>query len=262
MELDFGVHHRSRLDNTRGLTRIARGWYATPDADPQAVQAIQKGARLGCISAMAPLGLWIPPDQVDTLHLAVATGDPLPDLPYVCISRVPRRLKVPAVDPLEALAEILKNHDTETALILLESAVNKEVITAEQAWSLIGSQTMSLQRQLRHFTPGAQSGSETRVRLFLQQRGVKVAIQPFVRGVGKVDILVGNSLIIECDSLSHHTLDREYHEDRARDLESNLQGYTIQRLSYRQIWYQWVDTQFRLAKLLKRRVHRRIPKGF
>lgn len=106
------------------------------------------------------------------------------------------------------------------SLIVTESAVNLGLIGEPAARDLLGSAPAAKRASLTHFMLGAGSGSETRVRLFLQQRRFTVRPQVFIPGVGRVDLLVGESLIIECDSEQHHAAGARYRMDRVRDLAS------------------------------------------
>ncbi len=107
----------------------------------------------------------------------------------------------------------------------------------------------------------AESGSETRVRLFLQQLNIPVAAQAVIDGVGRVDLLVGNNLIIECDSDEHHRSKEAHHKDRTRDLAARDLGYQTIRLSYRQIWFDWDATRESLLTTIRTRRHLRGPRS-
>lgn len=83
--------------------------------------------------------------------------------------------------------------------------------------------------------------------------------QVSIAGVGRVDLLVGESLIVECDSEKHHAPGERYRMDRIRDLASRDLGYTTLRLRYDQIWYSWALTQRSLLAELATGRHRRPP---
>jgi very-short-patch-repair endonuclease len=58
-----------------------------------------------------------------------------------------------------------------------------------------------------------------------------------IRGVGRVDLVIGDRLVIECDSREFHDKADSYAADRARDLELLRQGYREIRLTYAQVVY-------------------------
>lgn len=132
--------------------------------------------------------------------------------------------------------------------MVLESAVNLRKLPASSAWGLIRRAPVHTQRTLRFFDANAASGSETRVRLLLQQHRFSVRSQHEISGVGRVDLLVGRSLILECDSATHHS---DHREDRRRDLAARELGYTTVRLSYSQIHHTWSNTRPRLLRILR-----------
>lgn len=96
------------------------------------------------------------------------------------------------------------------------------------------------------------------VRVMLSSRGVPVRPQVHVPGVGRVDLLVGESLIIECDSEEHHAgiIDK----DRRRDMMARRLGYTVVRLSWQQVWCTWEETRAFLADLIRTRRHLMRPR--
>lgn len=136
--------------------------------------------------------------------------------------------------------------------MVLESATNLGLITRASAEQHIGLASLRMQRTLSFFDPSAGSGSETRVRLFLQQHRFPVRSQVAIDGVGHVDLLVGRSLIVECDSASHHS---DHREDRRRDLAARELGYSTLRLSYSQVHRTWSRTSEKLLHLLRTQRH-------
>lgn len=136
--------------------------------------------------------------------------------------------------------------------MVLESAVQKALLSDDDAHALIREASVHKRRTLQFFDGSAGSGSETRVRLFLQQHRFNVRPQQKIAGVGAVDLLVGKSLIIECDSAAHHT---DHREDRRRDLAARELGYSTVRLSYSQIHRTWSKTQAKVLRILRTGKH-------
>lgn len=242
------------------LNRVIRGWYAEPTAASDVVRALKLTGRLGCLSGCRAHGLWVPPDS--QLHVMLNPGRPLPPKqPGITFHRAERSC-ASAVAPLEdCLAHVLQRHDPETGLVVLESALNLELLSMGDVRALISASPAKKQRGLHHFMPGAQSGSETRLRLFFQRLNVSVEPQAFIPGVGRVDLLVGRSWIIEADSEAHHGSRVDQEVDRHRDLGAWEAGYEITRLTYQQIWTTWERTSQFLGQRLRSRVHLRPPKA-
>lgn len=237
---------------TGAITRFARGWYASANADREAMKAIQLGGRLGCLSGCQRHGLWIPPNAGS--HIVYGEGcTPARRRSSMHFADAPQP-KTAIWPLLDCLDHVVHRHSTETSLIVLESALNLKLVTRADVRRLLLPYLTRGDAIGRHLSC-AESGSETRVRLFLQQRQVRVRPQVAIAGVGRVDLLVGRSLIIECDSQAHHSGATDYENDRARDLAARDLGYDTMRLSYRQIWRQWPSTMESILRQVHRQEH-------
>ena len=247
-------HQQELLVQAGELRRIRRGWYATDGADPLVERALKAGGRLGCLSGCRHHGVWVPPGS--QLHVVYGRGtDPLPRKGFVA-HPYSGPCPIGAVWPIgDCLRQVAGRHSVEDAMIVAESAVNLELVTeAEARWALGGLPSKYL--HYRDRLAVAQSGSETRVRLFFVRRRIPVRAQVKIDGVGNVDLLVGDRLIIECDSQAHHG-ETNYENDRRRDLAARDLGFTTLRLSYQQIWKQWEATEQSLIHEIRHRRHLR-----
>lgn len=267
--MDSGIYSRADLrerglDRQRlnalleggSLTRLRKGWYATARAAAPVARAVALGGTLGCLSGCEQHGIWTPNRH---LHVMLNPGVPRPAVTGIQVHRLTQATHAPLAPVMDCLREAIARHDVETGLIVTESAVNLGLIGESAARDLLGSAPSAKRASWSHFMLGAGSGSETRVRLFLQQHRFKVRPQVAIPGVGRVDLLVGESLIIECDSEQHHAAGERYRMDRVRDLASGDLGYTTIRLSYDQIWYHWEQTQRSVLAELATGRHRRAP---
>lgn len=240
------------------LTRVAPGWYADRAADPSVAVAITHGCRVGCLSAAALHGLWTPPSNVR--HWVVSGhGRSKPPPAGVVVHRGTSAMPAPVQPLVDALWLIVQKHDAETALIVLESAARHEAVPRSELLNMIDLAPVRSRPTLGHFCDRSDSGTETRVRLFYQRRAVRVRAQAQVPGVGRVDLLVGDSQIVECDSTAHHTAREQYLNDRSRDLGALVGGYRSVRLSWEQVFLEWPATQQALSAQLRRRAHRSKP---
>lgn len=238
------------------LTRLRRGIYATPDAHPEVAKAIQLGGSIGCLRAASIIGLWVPPHSCRAIIIPANAS-----VPRSSVSFHRARNNTPTTFPRiqEILWQVARNHDAETAAIVIESALNLRQVRPEQVQWVLRNLPKHTAQRIRQTHYDAQSGSETRVRRFLESRRVNVRTQVFIPSVGRVDLLVGRSLIIECDSRTHHSSPINYEEDRRRDLAAHLLGFTVLRLSYRQIWSEWSQTQVIIDQILATKRHKRTP---
>ncbi|MDO5493326.1 MAG: type IV toxin-antitoxin system AbiEi family antitoxin domain-containing protein [Nesterenkonia sp.] len=251
--------HVSELLSQGRLHRVSRGWFAESRSPEPAVRAVQLGGRLGCLSACELHELWVP-HQTD-LHVALNPGAPSPTVPprAVQFHRLVTGYRSAVLPVADAVAQVLHRHDEETGLIVLESAVNRGALDQAEAEHLLATVPMRARRAAQHFSPLAQSGSETRLRLFFQRRGVPVQPQVFIPGVGRVDLLVGRSWILEADSRAFHTSPSQIAVDRGRDFESRGLGFMTDRLGYEQLWHSWDLTQRWLLAVLRTRRHLQPP---
>ena len=81
--------------------------------------------------------------------------------------------------------------------------------------------------------------SYTRFRLW--RLGLEPRVQVQIRGVGRVDLLIGTRLVIELDGREFHSSVEQFEEDRRRDAVLIALGYHVLRFSYRQIMYKWFE---------------------
>ncbi len=87
--------------------------------------------------------------------------------------------------------------------------------------------------------------------------GVEVRQQVRFRGVGRVDFLIGNGLIIEADGAEFHTSRTAFEEDRRRDALLTAQGYRVLRFSYTQIVSRWTEVEAAIRAAIDRGDHLR-----
>ena len=102
---------------------------------------------------------------------------------------------------------------------------------------------------------GSQSGLETLVRLFLIRQRIRVRSQVRVAGVGHVDLVVGDRLVLELDGEEFHT-GLAFEEDRRRDFALVQQGYLVLRITYRMIMQDWQRVADGILALVRRDEHR------
>ena len=234
------------------LTRLRKGWYADLGAaDSDAAVALKAGAHLGCLSGCKAHGIWVPPSS--GVHAAYGRGASTKARTGLVLH--PYKAKQPrtAIWPVEdCLAQVIERHDAETILIVVESAVSAKVIPHEMAEQMLKQTPIG---DLTRWLSRARSGSETRVRLFFQRRHVPVHPLATVLGVGEVDMVVGDRLLVECDSERHHGSPEAQLNDSLRDLNGHLLDYQRIRLTYDQIWHDWAATQVSLSAVLRKRRH-------
>ncbi len=262
-----------------GLIRLRRAHYATPDAPLDARVAVTLGGRLGSLSAARSYGMWVRLDR--GIHVSwPAHGNvavPGRKLPYPGPLEVDGHPIVPywtelrdTVEPPstawresveQTLAQVLVRADRATAVACVDSALHRGLIDASALRFVMGRLPRAA-RELEPFIDGrADSGLESIVRVWLQERSIPVLVHPRIEGVGEVDLLVGTSLIIETDGAATHATQAGFVEDRRRDNAGAQRGYLTARLSSRLVMHDWPACVAQLEAHLWRGDHTRPVSG-
>jgi very-short-patch-repair endonuclease len=250
------------------ITRIRRGWFAVPDAHRDVVRAVRVGGAATGASVARMHGLWMHDDQL--LHVRVprtasrlrspeaASGGVRLDRQRhaVCVhyrSAPPIRS---ARDPLPlALAEMLVCATPEAVIAAIDSALARRALSLAGLAELRELALPSRRTILDGVSEGSESGIETRVRLFLRAHTIRHRAQVHIGAVGRVDLLVGDRLVIEVDGSEYHT-GIEFESDRRRDFLLAMRGYLVIRLSYRMVMDHWDATSRGILVLIARGEHR------
>lgn len=102
----------------------------------------------------------------------------------------------------------------------------------------------------------AESGTETTVRWWFKSIGVTVRpLERVPAGRRRMDLLVGQSWAIDCDSRAFHDDERSYEEDRLRHLNLAAHGYRVTRLRGSEVFLRWAETEQMLRAILARGEH-------
>lgn len=229
----------------RGMvSRLRRGWYAFEGADAAVVTAVRSGGVLSCVSALRFHGIWTPLAASSTIHARAATsGIELRAPVRTCSPR--RRIPAPqsAVDsPLLALRTASCCLDSDAFVAAIDSAVCLGLVTSDAVHTVLEGAPRLVRRNARRVGL-AESGTETLVRLRLRARHISVQTQVEIEGVGRVDMVLGNRVVLEVDSRAHHTGVENYQSDKWRDLRLFALGYVVIRVSWEQVMFDWSEVE-------------------
>lgn len=243
-----------RAVRSRLILRIRRGWFALPDADPLHVCAVAAGGSLSCVSLLHKLGVWLMPYddchvRVDPRHHAV-TGAGI-RVHWLAGAEAPHAGLDTAVSALDVAIRCLS---FEAAVVAVDSALNKHLVTLPYLRESFEDRPRH-RRVLDWADGSSDSGIETLIRVRLRARGVRCRTQVPIAGVGRVDLIVGDRLIVEADGREHHESALAFSADRRRDLIAHARGYLAVRLSYRQVIFEWAATERHLVALIRRDEH-------
>ncbi|WP_439564307.1 type IV toxin-antitoxin system AbiEi family antitoxin domain-containing protein [Microcella sp.] len=223
------------------LVRPRRGLYAHPSVGARQIHAASHGGALTCGAALAEHGVWLrdPPHQCVVL---LEQGHAIRHLDCDQTPVLHRRRHAPRFgldDPVDALHHfVVCAADDEARACAVESCLSLGLLTKPDLDAL----SRGLPRRLRDVVSwcGASAGSglETMVRRRLSMLGIIAQSQVELPGVGAVDLLIGDRLVIELDGRSHHSREKEFHQDRERDAQTVLLGGTTLRFSSSQVLHE------------------------
>ena len=231
------------------------------------VAAVRVGGALTSVSAGIRYGLWTLDDGL--LHVSVAQNASRLRSPTdvrvpldmeahgVCVHwGRPRTAAAATVAPVAAaLIHAIECQSEELAIVMIDSALNKGLVTVAQLRRAALLRSLRYARAIARCDPLSESGTETLVRLRLRRRGIRVRTQFRRPGVGRVDLLIGDRLIIECDSAQFHDGDESQERDYERDLLLIDGDYLVLRLRYRHVIYEWDRVEPIILGLIRRGRH-------
>jgi very-short-patch-repair endonuclease len=254
--LDEGVTRPeiARAVDIGSMRRIQRGWYATGQALPEVVRAVQCGGRVGCATALRLQGVWMMRDP--RLHVCIDPGGKSrPTAGIVTHWRRPApHSEYPMDDVATALQQLARCRPLREVVVAADSVLNRQLATVAEVSA--GLSTSALGRlALRYVDAASESGLESLARVALAQLRIGVRSQVKIPGVGHVDLLIGDRLVLELDGERWHGDDESYEKDRARDAVLVAAGYVVIRCSYRQVMESWSDIEGKIVALVRRREH-------
>lgn len=265
------AHYVKRAVDEQRAIRIRQGWVSAPGAPDDAVRAIRVGGFLTCVSALRLQRVWCAPStglhvRVDRHANHLASPDdraqPLASYPRpeVTLHRsfVTDRLRSDlAIDTVEsALLHAALCQSRDNAVVLFDSVLNLRLGSLDWLTRRAATLTARHREVLRLVDAASQSGLESKARLRLRALGIPYRSQVHIDNVGRVDLLIGDRLVLELDGREWHTSEAAFAEDRRRDLILNERGYYVLRLTYAQVMFEWPRVESLIRALVGRREHR------
>ena len=240
------------------ILRVRRGWFALPSAVPDVVTAVRVGGALTCISALRHYGIWVPRETA--VHVAVpanASRLRLDGNPIIHWS-APSGATTASVAPIaDALAVMAVCQPREATLIAIDSALNRRIASFESLTEAFAAGPEYGRRLLHLADSRHDSGLETMACSRLRALGIRFSVQVQITGVGRVDVLIGECLVLELDGREFHSRDIDFDNDRRRDLLLAAAGYLVLRVSYRQMTEQWDEVERVILSIVRRQGHMR-----
>lgn len=272
----IGPIARTRALRARGVTkrelaraceagevlRIRNGLYAALDTPDDLLHATVHGGSPSCLTAGRLHELWIlddqdpdAPEEVPALHVWMGhAGEQYHCDRSGCTDTL--RLhwddgdaSAGGLPPIQnVLLQIAFCVGEESFFVALESALRKALLPHAGVTWLRERLPKELRWLLNFARADADSGLESLIRLRLHHLGIAVRTQVSVDGVGEVDFLVGDRLLIEADGKENHDDDplatdapvrSRRHKDLLRDARAAALGYETLRFDYALIVHDW-----------------------
>ncbi len=221
------------------LRRVRRGVYAGPGVCASVVAACAHGGVLACVSAARHAGLWVVGRDLEPHVWMGRNGRRYHATRCGCVEHWDAGPTVSALSIPRILAQILHCRGVEDFFVTLESARRKRLIGAEgMAWlrrrvGVAGREALALSRD------DADSGLESLFRWRLRHRGLRIRTQLSVYAVGRVDLLIGERLLVETDGIDNHDDATHRHKDLVRDANAAAWGYVTLRFDYALVIHDW-----------------------
>ena len=246
-----------RALHDRAVLRVRRGWYALADTPPLELAAVRAGGVLTCVALLRHLGLWT--TERPRLHVALG-GSSVHDLRPGEVghwrSWPGQGRRSSSQDGIgAAILHLVTCVSDIDAIATIDSALNRGLLPAEELRSLRAIAPAGTTALFDRADGRSQSGLETKTRVSARRLRVQVRPQVVIPRVGRVDIVVGERLVLESDGHRFHSSLEQFHEDRRRDLELAAQGYLCLRLDNHQIMDDWARTEAVILSLIRRREH-------
>lgn len=264
-ELD---HNSVRNFISRGaLTRLRHGWYAGQGAIPVVVSAVRAGGVLSGPSALKLRGVWTPPNQ--PVHVRLRRPENLKRhssmgraVPFALSEGRAVPLNQSVDPPAAALLTSILACPRDNAIVLADSLVNLNMLSPLELESVARRAGKRGNEVLKLVADTSQSGTETYFRLWLIRHGIKFRAQAEIPLVGWVDFLIGDRLVIEIDSRTHHETPENHDKDRRRDRFLTAMGYRHIRLTYAEVMYRLDEVGLDILALIRRDEHRGNPRDY
>ena len=239
------------------VLRPRRGIFALPTAPPMIVRALAAGGALAATSAANHYGLWTPEDR--RLHVSVRSDAHVPPTPDVVRHRDAHHLvreEQFLVSRQSCVRQCIRMLEFDEAVAVLDSALHQDADGAAPPIDL-ASLRASLPRRLHPVIHASNSrseaGAETLARVRLARVGVQARPQVRIaRGI-RVDLLIGDRLVVEIGSEEFHAHPDQYESDHGRAAIIVGLGFELLEFTTRQIMDDWETVE---AVILERALPR------
>lgn len=231
------------------LSHVRRGYYASPDADPECVLAVRVGGRLTGSSALRRNGCWVPPDgrlhvslRANAARLRIPEGRTVVShwtavMPSHALGGIAGD-DVGTLPPLLALRDYLSDASLPHAVAAMDSLLHERIASPIDLRDAVAGLPDRVHSLLDLCDARAESEIESIARVGLRAAGLAVEPQVVV-GRARLDLLVEGRLAVELDGRETHGGPDAFERDRRRDTAVLLAGIPTLRFSFAQVMHEW-----------------------
>lgn len=210
-----------------------------PGTDWPLIACRMLGGLLTCHSALAYYSLPELPHP-GTVHVAIPSSrGRVRPLAGVVVHREPARwppgMSPPVAPPRLLVARMLRCAEEIPAIVVADAALRRGLVSRSELVAMLRSNRSSGplgRRRLARCREKARSPIESIARLELEDAGHSVEVGVDVPGVGEVDMLVDDRLLVETDGYQFHSSKGDWSNDRRREQGLIAQGRLWVRLTY------------------------------
>ncbi|GAA4187592.1 hypothetical protein GCM10022219_00530 [Microbacterium oryzae] len=228
-----------RACESGAVTRLRGGVYTTPHAAAGVLTAAAHGGALCCASELARLGVWV----LDSSRLHVAMGGGGHEYTHPECTCLPHWDDPPPgygrVDVERALVQLARCQGPESFFAAFESAWRLGLLSRRARMSIRARLDARHRWLVDLARADADSGLESILRLRLLRLGIPLRCQVVIRGVGRVDFVLGERIILEVDGRDNHDDATHRHKDLVRDANAAALGYVTLRFDYALVMHDW-----------------------
>ena len=155
---------------------------------------------------------------------------------------------------VHALIQVMRCRGAESFFAALESGLRLRLIDSRQLFTIRCALAQPDRWLVDFARSDADSGLESILRLRLHRHGLSLKSQVPVPGVGVVDFVIGDCLILEADGATHGGANR--HRDLVRDAVATALGFIPLRFDSAMILHDWPTVEAAILSTVDRSLHR------
>ncbi|MFC4395122.1 MULTISPECIES: type IV toxin-antitoxin system AbiEi family antitoxin domain-containing protein [Micrococcaceae] len=215
------------------LVRVRRGVYALP-GDNRVAGVLAAGGRLTCLSAAPVYRLWTLNDPAG-LHLSRSHPVHTSGVVEHGRPRHPRHPWLPVLGLADVLLHALHCLPELEALVMVQSAVSAGDVSLDFLYGRCQGRRNGRARSVLDLViPRADSVLEVLANVYFARAGLRVRRHVYIPGVGEVDFLVEEILVVETDGSTHFE-PKSIKRDQRRNNRSIIGGYLVLRYYYEDV---------------------------